>query len=260
MTTNSENLSYPHDHQPAPWGVTDPISYGFKRIFSRTWHMWIGLSLIFIVALIALIVAMITTLSVPLDVDNPSALTGGQIAALVVFYGIVFVVSIYLTALYYKAALRETHGQEQTWGNVFKVVPIGRALLAFIVVLGFMLVVYAIFALVIFLASLVSSWLIALVGILALIAFIPVTIILSFVQVNIIDGYGVGDALSAARRDVMREFWKILASLLLLTLIGYAITIVTLGLGLAAYIPLASLVTVYIYRKISGGNVVPLSS
>ncbi|MDN8577359.1 hypothetical protein, partial [Corynebacterium sanguinis] len=43
MTTNSENLSYPHDHQPAPWGVTDPISYGFKRIFSRTWHMW-GLS------------------------------------------------------------------------------------------------------------------------------------------------------------------------------------------------------------------------
>ncbi|EEI17117.1 hypothetical protein [Corynebacterium lipophiloflavum] len=260
MSTTPENFPYTQDPQPAPWGVADPVGYAFKRIFSRNWHMWIGLTLIFIVALIAVFAVMVSWVAVPIDGDVNASMSSGQIVALIVFFVVFIGASVYLTALYYNAALRETRGEEQTWGTVFKGVPFGRALLSFVVVLGIMLVVYAITALVLFLASLVSPWLIALAAILVIVALIPVTIVLSFVQVYIIDGYSVGDALSAARRDVLRDFWKVFASLLLLTVIGYALILVTFGIGLLVYVPLLSLASVFIYRKISGGNVAALGS
>ncbi len=244
-------------YQPSPrtrWEVTDPVAFSFKRIFSRTWHVWIGVTALFMVGMTALTAAVIAPVAIRTAGQENPQLGAGSIASLVVFYVLMIAASIYFSALLYNAALRETRGEEQTWGTVFRGVPIGRMLLAFVVVLLAMLVIYALLAAVMFLAFQVVEWLVAVVAVIALVASIPVVLVLTFVQMYILDGYSVGDAFSRARRDVMGNFWKVLGAHILLSIAGYAVALVTLGLGLVVYVPLVTLGTVYIYRMISGAS------
>ncbi|SDL88371.1 hypothetical protein SAMN04488535_1114 [Corynebacterium mycetoides] len=236
-----------------PWEVVDPIGFSFKRVFSRTWHVWIGVTLLFALCTVALTLAVLAPRGYLVFEEDVPALTSTDITVLVLSYIAFFALAIYFSALFFNAALRETRGEEQTWATVFRGVPVGRMTLAVVVLFGIMLAFCAIFGVVSFLAATVGPWLQTVVVIAAIVVFIPVFLVVTFVQFYILEGNGVGVSLGRARQDVLASFWKVFGSYVLLNIVCYAIVFATLGLGLLVYVPLLSLGTAYIYRQISGG-------
>ncbi|AWB84509.1 hypothetical protein C3E79_08450 [Corynebacterium liangguodongii] len=238
------------------WGVFDPVTFSFKRVFSHTWHFWVLFPLAFFVALLLGTMAGVIPLAIRHADEASPDFSGGEIAFLIILYAVLFIASTYYSAVVYNAALRETQGEEQSWSTAFKNAPFGRMLLSMIMIVLAEFAYVIVGAVLIGVAGSVVGWLGAVVAIPVTVGLIPVFLVLGFYPFYVLDGHGVGEAFSRACRDVFSHFWKLLGAYLILAIIAYALVLFTIGFGIVFAMPAAILGSAFIYRKVSGGDVV----
>ena len=246
--------------QPAggPLPVVEPIPFAFKRLFTKNWHVYIGFTVLMTVGLVlsfliflAPMMAQMANDPTVLDDPNYNPIVENPVS-FILFYLVFFILALLLAIVLYKVALRDSRGEEPSWGTLFKNIPWGQAILVNILV-GLVAGVFA--SVLILISALLAAIhpalifigvVVMLVGIFAAIPFI------GMVPLYVYDGRAnAGGAFKMAWGDVKANFWPILGSMILVSLVCGAISFFTFGLGVFVVQPLQILAYVFIYRWIS---------
>lgn len=243
---------------PGPLPVVEPIPFAFKRLFSKNWHVYIGFT---VLMLIGLVVAMMLTL-VPVMMElanNPAAAEDPNFnpiaenpLSFILFYVLVFVIGMVMTIVLYNTALRDSRGEEPSWGNLFKNVPWGQAILVHILVGLICGVVAFVLMLLSVLLGLIHPALVFLGFLIMFVVFLGLAPFLGMIPFYVYDGRtNAGGAVKMAWQDVKPHFWPVFGAMLLVGLMCGALGFVTFGLGAFLAPPLQTLAYVFMYRWIS---------
>lgn len=241
-----------------PLPIGEPIPFGFKRLFTSQWHVYIGLMIIpFIVAMVVTF-AFFLPIAIAASNDPYYEPGAGFVATAFILALILFLVMVAFSIVTNKVALKDTEGVKPTWENAFKNVPWGQSFLAYILV-G--LAAAVVFGLLFFL----SIWLmtvVAPVGVILLlltgVALFLASPFLTFIPLYAIDGKASATgAFSAAINDIKPQYWRVLGAVLLLGIAVAAVNFITGGFAGIITAPVQVLGTVFIYRWISGGSQQP---
>ena len=237
-----------------PLPVMDALAFGFKRVFTSQWHVYLGLALIpMLVALVgSILIAGPLVAAVMEDPENfvPGA---GTFVSIALFVIIATLATMAFQIVLAKVALRDTAGEAPAWDKAFKDVPWGPGFLVYILV-GLAFGVVALVAMIIpmlliaFVSAPLGVFLVLLVGI-GLIFLYPFT---ALIPLYAIDGRtSVTGAFSAAYNDIKPNYWRVFGALALVGLITGAASSITSGLSSLILTPVSVLVAVFVYRWIS---------
>lgn len=240
-------------HIPAqPLPPAEPIPFGFKRLFTSQWHVYVGL--MFLPMLIGMIGGAIFILPQILNDANNGVeeLSTSTSATMTIWQVLISILSLIFSLVVYKAALRDTRGVKPTWNNVFKDVPWGQGILAYILTA---LAFGVAFVALMFVSGLIGSQVPALgvvLIVLTIIGFIFLYPFMVMIPLYAVDGKTTATgAFAAGWNDVKANYWRVFGALLLVGLVSAGITIFTLGLGALVAAPAQVLASVFVYRWIS---------
>lgn len=239
-----------------PVPVVGAMPFGFKRLFTRQWHVYVGL--IFIPMVIALLgLGLLTAIfsenfaelanrlsnlepgQTLNDIEVPRELILPSAVALIFLVALSFIFNVVLD----KVALHDTRGVTPTWGNAFKNVPWGAGFAILVLVALINYAINTIFGL------LPNNPLISLLSFLVTIGLMP---FLGMIPYYAIDGKtSVTGAFKAAVDDVKPQYFNVLGAMLLLYIVAFFLAIFTLGFGVFIAVPVVLLGKVFIYRWIS---------
>lgn len=237
--------------------IVESIPFAFKRLFSKNWHVYIGFTVLMmiasIVALLLIIVPVIAAATNDPNAGSPNYNLAeehpfGIIAGYLVMIAIMFVMYIVL----YNTALRDSRGEEPSWGNLFKNIRWGQVILVHVLLGLAVFVIYVVFALLMIFLSEVHVALGIIVFLLMIAAMIAAAPVLNLAPFYVYDGRtnAVG-AFKMAWQDAKPHFLLIVVSLFLISIACSAFAIVTIGFGMFALPALQALAYVFIYRWIS---------
>ncbi|WP_087117382.1 hypothetical protein [Corynebacterium urinipleomorphum] len=240
-------------HIPAqPLPVAEPIPFGFKRLFTSQWHVYIGL--MFLPMLIGMIGGAIFILPQIINDANRGVeeLSTSTSATMTIWQVLVSILSLVFSLVVYKVALKDTRGVKPTWNNAFKDVPWGQGILAYILTA---LAFGVAFVALMFVSGLIGSQVPALgvvLIVLTIIGFIFLYPFMVMIPLYAVDGKTTAaGAFAAGWNDVKANYWRVFGALLLVGLVTAGITIFTLGLGALIAAPAQVLASVFVYRWIS---------
>ncbi len=235
-----------------PLPATEPVPFGFKRLFTSQWHVYVGL--IFVPFLVSMVLGLAVIVPMAMNDFNSGMedFSGPTTTAITIWQILASIASFIFGIVAYKVALRDTRGEKPQWSTAFKGVPWGQGLLAYILTgLCFGVVLVALFFLGGFLASQIPA-LGAVVMILTVIAGILSYPFVTMIPLYAIDGRTTATgAFAAAWNDVKANYGRVFGALILLGIVCGAISLFTFFLGMIIAIPVQLLGTVFIYRWIS---------
>lgn len=240
-------------HIPAqPLPPAEPIPFGFKRLFTSQWHVYIGLMFLpFVIAMVGGMIFILPQLIIDINsgAEEPSFSTS---ASMIVWQVLMTIVSFVFSLAAYKLALKDTRGVKPTWNNAFKDVPWAQGILVYILtVLAFGVAFVALM----FLGGLLASQVPALGVVFIVLTIIGFIFLYPFIVM--IPLYAIDEktsatgAFAAAFNDVKANYWRVFGALILIGLVSMGITLLTLGFGAIIAAPLQVLSTVFVYRWIS---------
>lgn len=237
-----------------PLPVMEALSFGFKRVFTSQWHVYLGLAVIPMVAALlgSVLVAGPLVAAAMQDPENfvPGA---GTFVSIGLFVVIAALVTMAFQIVMAKVALRDTAGEAPAWDKAFKDVPWAAGFLVYILVgLAFSVVSFVAMIIPMLVLALVSPplgvFLVLVVGI-GLIFLYPFTAV---IPLYAIDGRtSVTGAFSAAINDIKPQYWRVFGALALVGLISIVASSITQGLSSLIMSPVTALVSVFVYRWIS---------
>ncbi|MCQ4624972.1 hypothetical protein KBX18_05265 [Corynebacterium sp. CCUG 69979] len=240
--------------QPAggPLPVVEPIPFAFKRLFTKNWHVYIGFTAVALIAMFVLMMLFMIPLFAQMAEDPYVDPVEENPIGLILVYVPILLISFLMSIVLYKVALRDTRGEEPSWRTLFKNIPWGQAILVNIII-G--LVAGAAVALLVLLTVLLGFIHPALMAIGFILMFVAIFAAMPFLGMAPLYAYDgrttAGGALKMAWEDVKPNFWPILGSMILISLICAAIGGFTLGVGYFVAFPLQMIAYVFIYRWIS---------
>lgn len=238
------------DGRLRPLGALD---FAFRHLFSGKWHVYMGIQLIptavIIAGGIAIVAFMIAKTSQDPSYQPPDAFLIGFGA----FYVGVMLLSYLLNLVSCAVALKHSRGHEPTWKGAFADTRLGRGIGASILVLlGFALLIVGLIALAV-LAENATGGQSALFAVVCVAGFILLSPFFVLAPLYAIDRRtSVIAAIPVAFRDVARQYFRVVAALLLITFVALGLAFFTMGLARIVAVPLLILGLVYIYRSISG--------
>lgn len=239
-----------------PVPVTEAFTFGFKRLFTSQWHVYIGLALIpMLVSLVGSLFFVGPMMAGYLK-DPENYIPGpGAFGGMAAFGLVALVASIAFNIVLEKVALQDTDGVKPTWENAFKNVPWGQGILAHVLVgLAFGLALALLFGLSIGLFFVVPA-LGVLLGLVTLIGAIFLMPFATMIPLYAIDGRtSATGAFGAAFKDVKANYWPVLGALILIGLLAGVANNITQGFSALIFTPVTTLVAVFLYRWITNRN------
>lgn len=236
---------------PIPFGGA--FSYGFGRVFSARWHVYLGLIALPIILAIVSVVTIVTMAGIAAtDMGSFSFFNPGDdfpVVLAIFLVLLIWVVAFACGMAWYKTALRDSRGEMPEWGNVFKDIPWVQAIIVSLIISA----IYFVLGLPANLndpddPQLALSLLSILFSLVRLFLMPFLMAVPLYVLDRRTDALG---AFKAAFEDVKPHYWMILGLQIVFSIIVFFGGIFTLGLGLIALVPAMMMAEIFIYRWIS---------
>lgn len=244
-----------------PLPVFESISYGFKRVFSPQWHVYMGLALIPMLLSVVGLVVVIAPMLAGMAADPENYVPGaGVFAGFGVFMIVGMIVSLAFQIVLTKVALRDSAGETPSWQNAFKDVPWGQGFLVHILVgLAFGIGGALLLAIPVIVAVTLSPAVGVVLGILVVIGCVFLYPFIALIPLYAIDGRtnAVG-AFSAAFNDIKPHYWRVLGAMVVIGVISGLLVSFTSGVSSLIMAPVTALVSVFVYRWISDRHEQPV--
>lgn len=229
------------------------FSFGFGRVFSARWHVYLGLLAIpIILAIISVFTVVMMAGLTARELGNFSAFHPGDgfpVALAIFLVLLIWAVSFACGMAWYKTAVRDSRGEMPEWGNVFKDIPWAQAIIV-------SLIISAIYFVLGLPANLndpddLNPGLSALSVLFSLVRLFLMPFLM-VVPLYVLDRRtdAIG-AFKAAFEDVKPHYWMILGIQIVLSIMVFFGGLFTLGLGLIALVPAMMMAEIFIYRWIS---------
>lgn len=242
-----------------PLPIGQSISFGFKRLFSKKWHVYVGTSILQGLLSLLLLLVCAAVFAEPIDrYQNGEDLSPKDLFLVLPPGLFMLLVWAAMFAVQSKLALRDTRGEQPSWGRVFNNGPWGAAILA--AFLAFLIPVGL---------STVLTWLGdsldqlkpglgQVVSLIDNIVGILVSPLFALVPFYALDGRtdALG-AFKAAWDDIKPHFWRLVLTVLIYSFVTLAGVVLTLGLGLLVFVPYSCIVLAFVYRWISAHRDTP---
>ena len=243
-------------NEPLP--VAEAMSFGFKRLFTKNWHVYVGIT--FLMSLIMGAASMIYFVPMINEImNNPELIEdptynpvlnnpGGYAG----FALISSVAGLILSLVLYNRALRDTRGEKPSWKNLFKDVPWGQGILVTVLLVLAIFAVSLVFGLLIGLLASVNPVLGAVAYFALIILLFLASPLLAMIPLYAYDRRtNATGAFKAAWQDVKPQYGRVLGALILVGIVTILIIVFTLGFGFIIAQPFQILAITFIYRWIS---------
>lgn len=244
-----------------PLPVIESLTFGFKRVFTSQWHVYMGLSVIPMVAVMVGMALVIAPMVAGIMADPENFIVGaGSIASIAVLAILGGIASLVFQIVMTKVALRDAAGEAPAWDRAFKDVPWAQGILVHILVgLATLLVGLVLMAIPLILIVTVSPALGVLLAVIVVFGFIFLYPFIALIPLYAIDGRtSATGAFSAAFNDVKASYWRVLGALVVVGLISTIASSITQGLSSIIMAPVTALVSVFVYRWISDRHEQPV--